>query len=317
MSPYRPFRAAAPFALLGSPRLFPFTADPLSKKTDIDFYRDVPSRELHGLATRSDGRIVPGPVLTELTGPALGELLWTLEPAGGRRGGWWAPGPKAGSWRSRWRGPATPTREVARLDRAAGFRRQVAARWFAARRHFAHRRALPRQGRQSRRAGRRCRSIRSSTFSSCRPPATQNPEPKTQIQEPARFALVATGNPGRIYRVDLAKFAPRRRQRRPDRRPKALAEKGITVFGEIRDRNVRRLARLADGRIAAGSAPHGNVYVFPAGGGAPMILQENSEAEVTDLLPQPNGDLYATIVFSAASGENASPGRACWRCRPR
>ena len=31
-------------------------ADPLSKKTDIDFYRDVLSRDLHGLATRSDVR---------------------------------------------------------------------------------------------------------------------------------------------------------------------------------------------------------------------------------------------------------------------
>ena len=30
-------------------------ADPLSKKTEIDFYRDVPSRDMHGLASRSDG----------------------------------------------------------------------------------------------------------------------------------------------------------------------------------------------------------------------------------------------------------------------
>ena len=189
-------------------------------------------------------------------------------------------------------------------DRAAGFRRQIPARWLAARRHLAHGRALSRQGRQGRRAGGAAGRF------DLRPPAPagrqqpQNPEPKTQIQEPARFALVATGNPGRIYRVDLAQFAPAGVNADQISDPKTLAEKGITVFGEIRDRNVRRLARLADGRIAAGSAPHGNVYVFPAGGGAPMILQENREAEVTDLLPQPNGDLYATIVFSAASGEN-------------
>src|SRR5476649_351767 len=58
-------------------------ADPLSKKTDVDFYRDVLSRDLHGLATRSDGRLVWGPVLTDLAGKAPSELLWCLEPAPG------------------------------------------------------------------------------------------------------------------------------------------------------------------------------------------------------------------------------------------
>ena len=66
---------------------------------------------------------------------------------------------------------------------------------------------------------------------------------------------------------------------------------------------MRRLALLPGGRIAAGSAPHGNVYLFPREGGYPVMLQENREAEVTDLLPQPNGDLYAAIVFSSAPGE--------------
>jgi hypothetical protein len=52
-------RATAVFAFL----MATCTAwsDPLSKKTDIDFYRDVLSRDLHGLATRSDGRLVRGP----------------------------------------------------------------------------------------------------------------------------------------------------------------------------------------------------------------------------------------------------------------
>ena len=58
-------------------------ADPLSKKVDVDFYRDVPSRDLHGLATRSDGRLVMGPVLTDLKGQAPSELLWCLEPGAG------------------------------------------------------------------------------------------------------------------------------------------------------------------------------------------------------------------------------------------
>jgi len=65
------------------------SADPLSKKADVDFYRDVPSRDLHGLATRSDGRLVAGPVLTDLKGHAPCELLWCLEP---EAGGTWLVG---------------------------------------------------------------------------------------------------------------------------------------------------------------------------------------------------------------------------------
>src|SRR5471030_2007619 len=53
--------------------------DPLSKKFEIDFYRDIPSRNLKGLATRADGRLVAGPVLTELAGAASADLLWCLE----------------------------------------------------------------------------------------------------------------------------------------------------------------------------------------------------------------------------------------------
>ena len=56
-------------------------AEPLSKSYGIDFYRDVPSRNLKGLATRSDGRLVAGPELFDLDGPALPSLLWCLEPA--------------------------------------------------------------------------------------------------------------------------------------------------------------------------------------------------------------------------------------------
>src|SRR5690606_27698522 len=47
----------------------------------------------------------------------------------------------------------------------------------------------------------------------------------------------------------------------------------------------------------------GNIYSFPASGGSPLILQENREAEVTDLLPSADGGLYATLTFSGGSGE--------------
>ena len=115
--------------------------------------------------------------------------------------------------------------------------------------------------------------------------------------------LVATGNPGRIYRVDLARFAAAGvgDNRVSDR--DALADRGVTLFGQIRDRNVRRITVMTDGRIAAGSSPRGIIYAFPrdpatapaadpALGGAPVILLENRDAEVTDLLPEENGDLF-------------------------
>jgi len=58
-------------------------ADPLSKKAEVDFYSVVPSRDLHGMATRSDGRLVAGPVLSDLEGRSPCELLWCLEAAPG------------------------------------------------------------------------------------------------------------------------------------------------------------------------------------------------------------------------------------------
>ena len=58
----------------------PLLAEPLSKKTDLDFFRDVPSRNLKGLATRSDGRLVAGPTLSEFVVSAPADLLWCLEP---------------------------------------------------------------------------------------------------------------------------------------------------------------------------------------------------------------------------------------------
>jgi hypothetical protein len=67
---------------------------------------------------------------------------------------------------------------------------------------------------------------------------------------------------------------------------------------------------MADGRIAAGSSPRGNLYAFPAEpgpgpeGGTPRLLFENAEGEVTDLLAMPEGDLFATVVFSPSSLES-------------
>ncbi|HUL55172.1 MAG TPA: hypothetical protein VLT83_17345 [Opitutaceae bacterium] len=280
-------------------------ADPLTKRLEIDFGRDVASRDLAGFATRSDGRIVPGPVLSELAGPAVGELLWALEPA---------DGPEPGR---RWlvaTGPEGRIVEIT-LDGATYARREIAH--LAEPQIFALR-ALPdgsvlagtsptgvlyllKNGTPAARIVLPVDSVFDIALLPGRGAAAA--AQKTEPPAPGQIALIATGNPGRIYRVDLAQFARAGIGADKGADAKALAEKGITLFGEIRDRNVRRLALLPDGRIAAGSAPKGNVYLFPAAGGAPVILQENREAEVTDLLPQPNGDLFASIVFSTAARE--------------
>jgi hypothetical protein len=266
-------------------------ADPLSKSVDFDFFRDVASRDLHGLASRSDGRLVAGPVLTALAGAAPAELLWCLEP--GADGHWLIGTGPEGQIFEATLDPASgkfTSREAAKLDE-----RQI----------FALKRlpngailagtspkgglVLVKEGKVVARVGLPADSL----FDLLLIPAGSGPG----------IALAATGNPGRIYRIDLAKFAAAGIS--PARLDDAvgLAAHGITLFGQIQDRNVRRLARFADGRVAAGSSPAGNVYIFPAAGGAPVILEENHEAEVTDLLPEPEGDLFATIVFGGGNSE--------------
>jgi hypothetical protein len=258
-------------------------ADPLSKKTDIDFYRDVQSRDLHGLATRSDGRLVAGPVLTDLAGSITSELLWCLEPAPG--GKWLAGG-----------GPGGRILEVS-ADLAAGTYASREIVKLGELQVFALK-SLPdgsilagtspggglyliRGGKVAARTALPADSIFDLTLSA-----------------DGKSVLAATGNPGRIYRIDLAKFAAAGVSADKAGDPKALAARGAALFGEVSDRNVRRLARLADGKIAAGSAPKGNIYIFGPDGGSPFIADENRDAEVTDLLPDAAGGYYAAIVYS-------------------
>jgi nucleotide-binding universal stress UspA family protein len=272
-------------------------ADPLSKKTDIDFFRDVPSRNLKGLATRSDGRLVGGPTLTEVAGPAPADLLWCLEPTPDAAKWLVGTGPDGKIFEFTFNSTnATSTsREVVKLDDPQVF-------------------AVKRLADGAILAG---TSPKGALY------LIRDGKPVARVALPVdsifdfllldeRTALVATGNPGRIYRVDLGKFAAAGVVAEKITDVKILAERGIGLFAEIRDRNVRRLAVLADGRVVAGSAPKGNIYTFAsatAGDAAasprqPVILQENRDAEVTDLLPQPNGDLYAAIVFASSSGES-------------
>ncbi|HXQ80732.1 MAG TPA: hypothetical protein VN775_05445 [Opitutaceae bacterium] len=275
------------------PRLFPLAlvlaaacglgADPLSKKTEFDFYRDVLSRDLHGLATRSDGRLVAGPVFTDLKGGAPCELLWCLEP--GPRGTWLVGGGPSGQILEVAADPAAGTytaKELAKVgDPQVYALKQLPDGSILAGTSPRGGLYLLRGGKIAARTGLPVDSI--FDFA---------------LLEDGRSALAATGNPGRIYKIDVAKFAAAGVS--PDRTAdaKALAGRGVSLFGEVSDRNLRRIARLADGRIAAGSAPKGDIYLFGADGGSPFIAQENHDAEVTDLLADPKGGYYAAIVFS-------------------
>lgn len=266
------------------------SAEPLSKKTDIDFFRDVPSRNLKGLATRSDGRLVQGPTVAELSGPAPADMLWTLEP----------------------------TRDPARWLLGSGpDGRILEATIDVAQKTFTSREYAKLEDPQ-------VFSVKSlpdgALLAGTSPRGAlyllRDGKPVSRVALPVdsifdilllpdgAHALVATGNPGRIYKVDLAKFASVGLIADKIADAKILADRGIELFGEIRDRNARRLAALPDGRIVAGSAPRGNIYAFSATGGAPVILQENRDAEVTDILVQPGGDFYTSIVFTSTSNES-------------
>lgn len=274
---------ATAFALVLAPLL---RAEPLSKAYPIDFFRDVPSRNLKGLATRSDGRLVAGPVLTDLNGPGLPSLLWCLEP--GSDGKWLVgtgPEGKIIEVSLDLSKPTYSVREVVDLEEP-----QVLAI-----------KRLP-DG-----------SLLAGTSPNGVLALIREGKVVAQVSLPAdsifdltlrqNHAFVATGNPARIYEVDLQKFSGSGVEKERSRALPALVAKGITVFGEVRDRNVRHVIWSGD-RLIAGSSPKGNIYSFASTGGVPQILQENRDAEVAALLPQPNGDLYAALVFTNTQREN-------------
>jgi hypothetical protein len=261
-------------------------AEPLSRGYVIDFFRDVPSRNLKGLATRSDGRLIAGPLLTDLNGPAVPPLLWCLRPAAD--GKWLVgtgPDGKIVEVSLNSAGTGYTTREIADLEEPQIF-------------------ALEQLSDGSILAG----TSPNGTLVLVRDgkvvaQATLPVDSIFDLAVRGNRAYAATGNPARIYEVDIAKFARAGLDKQKLQQTAALADKGLRLFGEVRDRNVRRIAWLGD-RLVAGSSPKGNVYSFDTAGGAAQILQENRDAEISALLPLPNGDLYAAIVFAAVPGEN-------------
>jgi len=263
------------------------SADPLSHPQGIDFFRDVPSRNLSGLVARSDGMLVAGPRLRSLEGELPAELLWCIRPLP-TAGAWVAGAGPDGRLLSLSVNEAAGTysaKELLRLPDSQVYSLAVLPNGDLLAGTSPHGLlALVRDGK---------------VLAQVTLPADSVLD--VLLVSPER-ALVATGNPGRIYQVDLARFAasgigPEKAA------PAELEGRGLSLFGEVRDRNLRRLALLPGQGIVAGSSPKGNLYLFPEKGGAPRLLMENRDSEVTDLLVQSDGTLYAALVGSGMVGE--------------
>lgn len=263
-------------------------ATPLSKRQPVDFFADVPSRNLQGLAARSDGRLVPGPAVGATKARFGAELLWSVVPAGNELLIGTGPDGHILQVNPNVRGEFTPTvltdlpethvfalARLANGDLIAGTSPQGTL-------------VLLRGGKVMARVALPVDSIFDLSV--------------VRDDQGGTVALAATGNPGRIYRVDLKAFVVGGDVPEKIESVEALGARGITLFGEIRDRNIRRLLPLADGRVIAGSAPRGNVYEFSAAGGAPRMLSENRNAEVTDLLIW-DGGFFAALTFAAQPAE--------------
>jgi hypothetical protein len=270
--------ALAALAWGGTPGL----ADPLSKKADIDFFRDTASRNLSGLAARSDGSLIGGPVLTELAGDSPASLLWTLTP--GAAGAWLVgSGPEGRIFEVRCEAARHrySSREVGRVDDAQVFAvlRLANGDLLAG--------TSPKGLLVLIHAGKAAASVRLPVASVL-----------NLNQADDGSVLAGTGDPGRIYRIDTARFAAAGSDGSPTADAAELARHGITLFGHIADRNVRTVARRSDGAWIVGSFPAGNLYLFPAAGGDPRILEENRDAEVTSILPDSQQGFDAALVFN-------------------
>lgn len=264
-------------------------AAPLSKQLEIDFFREVPNRNLKGLAVRSDGRLLDGPALRELTGAMPADLLWSLT-ASQRRGEWLlGTGPEGKVFQVSV-GPDGAIKSDLAIDLETTHVFSLAplpdGSFLAG--------SSPQGSVTLVKDGKVVASVTLPVDSVFDFAVLPGPKP---------VVLAATGNPGRIYRIDVTTLARGGEAKERVSDAAELEKRGITLFGEVRDRNVRRLLRLADGRVIVGSAPRGNVYAFSADGGAPRILLENRDAEVTDLIASHDGGFFAALTVSSGPGD--------------
>lgn len=268
-------------------------AEGFTKAFEVDYLRDVSSRRIQGLAVRSDGRLLAGPSLRDLEATLPADLLWCLAP--GQDSQTWLVG--TGS-------------EGAVLELSIDAEKGTVQSRELVRLADTHVYALARLSDGSYLAGTSPRGTVSlirggKEIASVRLPVDSifdilPPETKPGREGPI---LIATGNPGCVYAMDLALFARAGNSTQSVAGEDALRTAGIKLWGEVRDRNLRRLARHVDGRILAGSAPKGNLYAFSPAGDSPVILLENKDAELTDLLPLEDGSVFATFIASSGTTE--------------
>jgi len=281
-------RAFLLLSLLTLGPLDSLNAQTLSTSREINFYRDIPSRSLKGLASRSDGVLLNGPHISPLDFVLSGlgaDLLWSAVSVG--QTVYLGTGPEGLilSFEVSDDGETLKPTETISLPHDS---------------HLLALAALPdgsllvgsspegalsliKDGEVIARAVLPVSSILAIDVNA--------------TYEGNEYALVGTGSPGRIYRVNLTPFRDSGIQigKLGDDDADALAERGIEPWASVRDEAIRSLLRLPNGRVIAGSAPKGNIYEFKETGGEPRVLSENTNTEVTSLLAW-EGGFFAALT---------------------
>ncbi|HUG11860.1 MAG TPA: hypothetical protein VMM36_12645 [Opitutaceae bacterium] len=262
--------------------------DPPARRLEIDFARQVTARNLSGLASRSDGRLVPGPVGRSIEA-TLPELVWCLEPDGAN--GWLVGGGADG--------------RVVRITLDGETAKVVDAIDLEETNVFAVCATGPGEFLAGAAPGGVLYLVKDGAVVSRAPVGAEVIWDIRHLE--GDDYLVATGSPATIQRVTLGKFRdagiaavaaePETAAAVKDAKPTETP--GIAPWATIRDRNVRRLIVAENNRVIAGSSPRGAVYEFGKDGGKPFILNESKDAEVADLLVAPDGKLYAALVYNA------------------
>jgi hypothetical protein len=273
----RAIRCASVLALSG---LTATASGPFTQSQSINFYREVVPRDISGLALRSDGRLLAGPILTPLAGIPDADLWWDLERLDG----------------DTWLIASGPAGDVfqADIDLAAGT--FALSPWSNSQTNHVF--VVKNLG-NGVIAGGTNADAKVILWDETGAEITHVELPADSVFDllwdaEADVLWAATGNPGALYRIDLAVFLD-------SAVDATLADRGITQRAEVRDRNLRRLAQTAEGHLLAGSDPSGNLYQFHTDGSAPLILMDHDSGEITDLHVSTAGDIYATLVVSSGT----------------
>jgi len=271
-------------------------AQTLSTTREINFYRDVPSRSLKGLAARSDGVLLSGPHISaplDVPLPSFGaDLLWSAVSVG--QTVYIGTGPEGKILSFDVSDNGTPLEPVRTISLP----------------HDSHLLALASLPDGSLLVGSSPEGALSLVKDgeviarAVLPVSSILAIDINATYEGNEYALVGTGSPAQIYRVNLTAFRDSGgRLEKPDDNADPLGARGIEPWASVRDEAIRSLLRLPDGRVIAGSAPKGNVYVFKETGGdkcaslggSPRVLSENTNTEVTSLLAW-EGGFFATLT---------------------